>query len=101
MQYDSSSADLRIPRDHNSKKPFRLAAWEERIIRDIYGTIGSNGKRRYTTAYVEVPKKNGKSELGAGIGLYGLFMDNEPGAEIYSVARTRNQAATIEIFPYF
>lgn len=45
--------------------------------------------------YVEVPRKNGKSTLGAGIALYLLFSDGEPGAEIYSAAADREQAAII------
>jgi len=78
-----------------AKQPFILAPWQERIIRDIYGTVKSNGMRRYTTAYVEVPKKNGKSELGAGIALAGLLLDEEPGAEVYSAASTRDQATIV------
>jgi phage terminase large subunit-like protein len=76
-------------------QPFIPIPWQEKVIRDIFGTVKPNGFRQYTTAYVEMGKKNGKSEIGAGIGLYGLFMDNEPGAEIYSVARTRNQAGNV------
>jgi phage terminase large subunit-like protein len=76
-------------------QPFIPIPWQERAIRDIFGTVKPNGFRQYTTAYVEMGKKNGKSEIGAGIGLYSLFMDNEPGAEIYSVARTRNQAGNV------
>ena len=64
-------------------------------MRDICGTLKSNGMRRYTTAYVEVPKKNGKSELGAGIALLGLLLDEEHGAEVYSAASTRDQATIV------
>lgn len=78
-----------------ARKPFLLAPWQERIIRDIYGTVNANGKRRYQTAYVEVPKKNGKSELGAGIALAGLLLDGEAGAEVYSAASTRDQASLV------
>lgn len=51
--------------------------------------------RRINTAYVEVPKKNGKSELGAGIALLGLLLDEEHGAEVYSAASTRDQASLV------
>jgi len=78
-----------------ARKPFILAGWQETIIRDIYGTLKSDGFRRYNTAYVEVPKKNGKSELGAGIALAGLLLDEEPGAEVYSAASTRDQATIV------
>jgi phage terminase large subunit-like protein len=67
--------------------------WQKRIIMDIFGTVRSNGLRQYTTAYVEVPKKNGKTELAAGIALGGLVLDGEPGAEVYLAASTREQAS--------
>jgi phage terminase large subunit-like protein len=77
-------------------QPLVLEEWQERdIVRPLFGWKRRNGLRRYRTAYVEVPKKNGKSTLGAGIGLYLLFADGEQGAEIYSVAADRDQAAII------
>ena len=78
-----------------SKKPFILTPWQRKIITDIFGTLKPNGMRRYNTAYIEVPKKNGKSEIGAGIALAGLLLDDEPGAEIYSAASTRDQATIV------
>ena len=72
---------------------FKLAPWQLRIINDIFGTVRSNGHRQYTMAYVEVPKKNGKTTLSAGIALYGLVLDDEPGAEVYIAASTRDQAS--------
>ena len=41
-------------------KPFKLLDWQERIIRDLFGIIKSNGYRQFNTAYIEIPKKNGK-----------------------------------------
>ena len=78
-----------------AKKPFMLAPWQRQIVSDLFGTVKSNGLRQYSTAYVEVPKKNGKSELAAGIALGGLVLDDEPGAEIYSAAATRDQASIV------
>lgn len=78
-----------------ARRPFLLGPWQERIVRDIFGTLKPNGMRRYETAYVEVPKKNGKSEIGAGIALAGLLLDDEPGAEVYSLASTREQATIV------
>lgn len=86
---------LRHTKGKFAREPFILAPWQETIIRDIYGTVNANGKRRYKVAYVEVPKKNGKSELGAGIALAGLLLDEEPGAEVYSAASTRDQATIV------
>ena len=44
-------------------KPFTLIPWQEQIIRDIFGIVDENGCRQFRTAYVEIGKKNGKSEL--------------------------------------
>ena len=52
----------------------------------------SNGKRRYRELYIEIPRKNGKSPMGACIGNYMLTADGEPGAEVYSGASTERQA---------
>ena len=65
-----------------SGKPFELLPWQEQIIRDIFGTIKPNGYRQFNTAYVEVPKKNGKSELAAAVALYLLCGDNEERATV-------------------
>ena len=77
-------------------QPFNLAYWQEKIIRDIFGTINEEtGKRQYRTAYIEIPRKNGKSEIAAAIALYLLFADGEKGAEIYSAAGDRDQASLV------
>ena len=73
-------------------QPFDLLPFQRKIVRNLYGTKRPNGKRRYTSAYVEIPKKNGKTELGAALALYGLCADDESGAEVYSAASTRDQA---------
>lgn len=75
-------------------KPFKLEPWQCFIVANIFGwKRKSTRKRRYTEAYVEIPKKNGKTELAAGIALYMLMMDGEPGAEVYVAAYTRDQAS--------
>lgn len=76
-----------------AKELFKLLGWQYEIIWDIFGTQRSNGLRQYTTAYCEIPKKNGKTELAAGIALFGLLMDEEPGAEVYIAAKSREQAS--------
>jgi len=75
--------------------PFRLLDWQRKIIRDIYGTMTPSGFRQYRTAYIEVPKKNGKSELAAGIALKQLCADNEQRAEVYGCAGDRQQASLV------
>lgn len=77
-------------------KPFELLDWQrDEIIYPIFGWIRENNVRRFTRAWVEIPKKNGKSTFAAGIGLYMLAGDGEGGAEIYSVANDRVQAGIV------
>lgn len=80
-------------------QPFDLLPWQENeIIRPIFGRLTFVEKpvpawvRQIRTAYIEIPKKNGKSMLGAGIALRLLLADGEQGPEIYSVAEDREQA---------
>jgi phage terminase large subunit-like protein len=76
-------------------KPFVLMDWQETIIRDLFGIVNKNGFRQFRQAYVEVAKKNGKSELAAAIALYLLFADGEAGAEVYSCAADTQQASIV------
>lgn len=75
-------------------KPFTLLDWQKDIIQDVYGTYRKDdGRRRYRTIYIEVPRKNGKSSFLAGLCLYALF--EEAGAEVYIVASSREQAGIL------
>ncbi len=76
-------------------KRFELMDWQEQIIRDIFGTIKANGFRQFNTAYIEIPKKNGKSEIAAAVALLLLCGDNEERAEIYGCAADRDQASIV------
>ena len=76
-------------------KPFKLFPWQKDLLTKLFGTIGEDGYRQYHFVYCEIPKKNGKSELAAGVALYLLFADGEPGAEIYSAACDRDQASIV------
>ena len=77
-------------------KPFVLARWQrDKIIRPLFGWKRADGTRRYRKAYIEIPRKAGKSTLAAGIALHLLFSDGEAGAEIYSAAADREQAAIV------
>lgn len=71
---------------------FELSGWQAFIIASLFGWMRLDGTRRYRTAYIEVPRKNGKSTLAAGIGLYLFWGDGEPGAEVYTAATKRDQA---------
>lgn len=74
-------------------EPFVLTPHQCFIVGSIFGwkrTI--DGFRRFRTAYIEEAKGNGKTPIAGGIGLYCLVFDDEPGAEIYTAAVTREQA---------
>lgn len=76
-------------------EPFHLLPWEEAIVRQVYGELRQDGCRQIQTVYVEVPKKNGKSELAAGAGLFHTFGDNEIRGEVYGCAADRQQASIV------
>lgn len=77
-------------------QPLFLFDWQkEDFISPLYGWMREDGTRRYRRTYLSVGKKNGKSTLCSGLELYGLVADGEPGAQIYSVATSREQAKTV------
>ena len=76
-------------------KPFVLFDWQIEVVKKIFGKVDEQGFRVVRTAYVEIPKKNGKSELAAAIALYLLFADDEAGSEVYGAAVDRGQAAIV------
>ena len=76
-------------------KPFELIDWQEQIIRDLFGILKPNGYRQFNTAYIEIPKKQGKSELAAAVALLLLCGDGEERAEVYGCAADRNQAKIV------
>ena len=86
---------LRHTKDPYAGRPFILAPWQRQWILDIFGTLKPDGTRQYRTAYVEIPRKNGKSEIAAAVALYLLFADGEIGAEIYGAAGDREQASIV------
>jgi phage terminase large subunit-like protein len=71
---------------------FKLEPWQQFIQWNIFGWMNRQGNRRFRTAYIEVPRKNGKTTWGAGTALYLFFGDGEPGSEVYSAATIRDQA---------
>ena len=76
-------------------KPFELLDWQEQIIRDLFGTVKPNGYRQFNTAYIEIPKKMGKSELAAAVALLLTCGDGEERAEVYGCAADRQQASIV------
>lgn len=86
---------LTFTRGKWSGQPFRLLPWQENAVREFYGTVNEIGLRIYQTLYLEIPKKNGKSEIAAGLGLYHLIADGELNGEVYIVAADRDNASII------
>lgn len=86
---------LKLTQGQWAGKNFELLPWQEKMIREVFGTLKPDGNRQYNTVYVEIPKKNGKSPTASAVALYLLFADNEPGAEIYGAACDRDQAAIV------
>lgn len=74
---------------------FELDPWQMFIVWVLFGWLNAAGYRRFRTSYVEIPRKNGKSTMGAGIGLKLAFADGEKGAEVYSAATKKEQAAIV------
>jgi phage terminase large subunit-like protein len=84
-----------VPRRGESNN-FMLQPWQIWIVCCIFGWVDKvTGFRRFNEAYIEVPRKNGKSMLAAAIGLVMLVMDNEHGAEVYSGATKEKQAKEV------
>lgn len=69
-----------------------LEPWQQFALAAVFGWMRADGLRRFRTAYLEIARKNGKSTLSAGVGLYLMDADGEGGAEIYSAATKRAQA---------
>ena len=72
-----------------------LEPWQCFLLTTVFGWKRADGTRRFRTAYTEVARKNAKSTLSSGVGLYMLTADGEPGAEVYSAATTREQARIV------
>ena len=69
--------------------------WQEQFFVDIFATSNPDGSRQYREAFVEIPRKNGKTTTIAACVVYQLFMSDEYGQEIYSAANDREQASLV------
>lgn len=78
-----------------NEKPFVLSDWQAFIYYMLFGWKRLDGRRRFTVSYTEVAKKNGKTMMCAGGGLYMLRFDGEPGSEVYSAATNKDQASEV------
>ena len=71
---------------------FRLEPWQQFVLWNIFGWKNADGTRRFRYSYIEIARKNGKTALSAGVGLYMLFADGESRPEVYSAATVKDQA---------
>lgn len=102
MYFDDGKAERALGFISNLKltgdfkgQPFVLMPYMRETVSDVYGTMNDQGVRLYRDIYLEVAKKNAKSELGAGLALYSLFNRHETDGEIYGAAGNREQASII------
>ncbi|MEY2726467.1 MAG: hypothetical protein RLZZ458_2334 [Planctomycetota bacterium] len=76
-------------------EPISLEPWQVFILTTVFGWVTPDGKRRFRRSYIEVPRGNAKSTLSSAVALYMLAADHEGGAEVYSLATTRDQARIV------
>lgn len=74
---------------------FLLTPWQAFSVANLFGWKRASGRRRFQLAYIETAKGSGKSPFAAGVGLYGLLVDDEERAEIYAAATKRDQARVL------
>jgi phage terminase large subunit-like protein len=76
-------------------KPIILKPWQQAIMANLFGWKRPDGTRRYREAFIEIPRKNSKTTMTAGVANFVFFCDGEPGAEIYTAAAERRQAGIL------
>ena len=76
-------------------QPYILETHEKAILANLFGWYDKDGARRYRECFYYVPRKNSKSTFMAGVLLYILYTDDEPHAQIYGAAATREQAGLV------
>jgi phage terminase large subunit-like protein len=86
---------LRFHKGEWAGRPFKLQRWQKFIVRTAFGWKRQDGTRRFRTIFVEIARKNGKSEKAGRLGLYLACADNEPGAEVYTSATKKDQARIV------
>jgi phage terminase large subunit-like protein len=104
VYFDQQSADracnffeivLRHTADEWWGKPFVLAPWQEEALTEIFGQLDDEGRRLIQMAYLEVPKKSGKTEFAAGLLLLLMMLEPHPGFQTYGVAAATRQAMNV------
>lgn len=105
LRYDRARAwraitffrSLRLTKSKWAAEYFELSPWQAFITGSIWGWRREDGLRRFRKAYLEVPRKQGKTEYAAGALLLGGFFDDPPeyGAQNYAAATKRDQAKLV------
>lgn len=110
FRYDESRAERVVrfietfivhTKGRHARTPFILSEWQKNeIILPLYGTLSYDDQyhewtRQYQIAWLEMARKNGKSEILSALALYHLIADGEESAEVYSVAADRDQASLV------
>jgi phage terminase large subunit-like protein len=86
---------LKHTQDQWAGKPFLLAPWQEEALTEIFGQLDDDGNRLITQAYLEVPKKAGKTEFCAGLVLLVLWLNKMLGCQVYGAAAAQRQALNV------
>ena len=76
-------------------EPFKLCAWQEKALSEIFGNLDEHDNRIIEMVYLEVPKKAGKTEFAAGLALLTLVSTNTPGCQVYGAAAATRQALQV------
>ena len=84
----------RVTKGADAGQLIELRPWQKRLMNDLFA-LRPDGLRQYRRGLIGMPRKNGKSTLASGITLFGLIADGEPGAEVYCVAASRQQARIV------
>jgi phage terminase large subunit-like protein len=88
-------SDLKHHKGEWAGKPFILSDHQKFIVREAFGWKRADGTRRFREVYIEVPRKDGKTEVAAAVGIVLTVADGEAGAEVYSSATKRDQAKIV------
>lgn len=76
-------------------KKVELELWQKAHLAAVFGFVDIEGNRKYRESLLIVGKKNGKSLLASGVGLYLQIADGEAGPDVFAVATTRDQAKIV------
>jgi phage terminase large subunit-like protein len=87
---------IHLNKSRNPGEKFKLLDFQRyEIIYPLFGWLRPDGSRRFRRAYIQLPKKNAKSTIGAAIGAYMLLGDGEQGSEVYCCANSQEQAKIV------